>query len=255
LFGDGPQDRAQYANWRTRARIINHYRFSHPATINGLMGTYRLARDSNPAIFALERGWQIGSGKEMFTGLKVSRLQAGLELLLSIGVVKLLGLRSKPNRMTTDSEVAEAESGATPARQGKTANEVKGKNVDRRADNGYIKENEAGGPKKTEKEELPPPRQAYVDEVSGLSERANQMRKAGVPPEQIARNLHAERNTIKVKYRKLTPADILEKIEQRNLQKYGDKLGPSIEQLRESGKSWDYIIESATRSGGKDLGY
>lgn len=73
--------------------------------------------------------------------------------------------------------------------------------------------------------------------------------------EQIARTLHAERNALKVQYRELTPADMLEKIEQRNLQKYGDKIGPSIEQLRNNGKSWDDIIESATRSGGKDLGF
>ncbi len=46
---------------------------------------------------------------------------------------------------------------------------------------------------------------------------------------------------------------MLEKIYARNLSKYGDKLGPSIEWLREAGKTWEQIIESATRSGGKDL--
>ena len=38
------------------------------------------------------------------------------------------------------------------------------------------------------------------------------------------------------------------------LQKYGDKLGPTIEWLQSKGKSWTQIIESATRTGGKDLG-
>jgi hypothetical protein len=94
-FGYGPDARAQYADRRSRARIVYHYRFTHPAATNGLMMTYRLARDSNLLTFALERGWQIGSGKEMFTGLKVSRLQAGLELLLSIGAVKLMSLRGQ----------------------------------------------------------------------------------------------------------------------------------------------------------------
>ena len=74
-------------------------------------------------------------------------------------------------------------------------------------------------------------------------------------PEEIARELHAKRNALKVKYRALTPPEVLSKIEQRNLAKYGDKLGPSIEQLRASGKSWGSIIESATRAGGEDLGF
>ena len=45
------------------------------------------------------------------------------------------------------------------------------------------------------------------------------------------------------------------KFYQRNIQKYGDKLGPSIEYLRQQGKSWDDIINSALRTGGKDLGF
>jgi len=56
-------------------------------------------------------------------------------------------------------------------------------------------------------------------------------------------------------FKDLTPADELARIHQRNLDKYGDKLGPSIDYLREQGKSWDDIIESAARPGGKDLGY
>ncbi len=140
LFGDGPNDRAQYANWRSRARIINHYRFTHPATINGLMTTYRLARDSNPIHFALERGWQIGSGKEMFTGLKVSRAQAGLELLLSIGVVKLLGLRAKPERIapTETQPGCNATRKASPGPQNEP--EARGKAIDQKPGGGYTKE-------------------------------------------------------------------------------------------------------------------
>ena len=38
------------------------------------------------------------------------------------------------------------------------------------------------------------------------------------------------------------------------MEKYGDKLGPTIEYLRAQGKTWEQIIESATRAGGKDLG-
>jgi hypothetical protein len=53
----------------------------------------------------------------------------------------------------------------------------------------------------------------------------------------------------------MTPPEMLSKIYERNLAKYGDKLGPSIEWLRARGKSWDDIIESAVRTGGKDLNF
>ena len=35
----------------------------------------------------------------------------------------------------------------------------------------------------------------------------------------------------------------------------GDNLGPTVDWLRSQGKSWDDIIESAGRIGGKDLGF
>jgi hypothetical protein len=51
----------------------------------------------------------------------------------------------------------------------------------------------------------------------------------------------------------MTPSDLREQIYARNLEKYGDPLGPSIEWLVEHGKTWEDIIESATRPGGKDI--
>jgi hypothetical protein len=48
---------------------------------------------------------------------------------------------------------------------------------------------------------------------------------------------------------------MVEQFELRNIQKYGNPVGPSIEQLRASDKTWEQIIESATRSGGADLGF
>lgn len=94
---------------------------------------------------------------------------------------------------------------------------------------------------------LPPLRQAYVDEVNKLKDVANSMRKAGSTPEQIARRVHQMRRDLGVKYKNLTPPDKLEEIYARNIERYQDKLGPSIEWLRDKGKSWDQIIESATR--------
>jgi hypothetical protein len=80
-------------------------------------------------------------------------------------------------------------------------------------------------------------------------------RGAGADAAATARLLHAERNALKLQYRELTPPDLLKTIEARNLEKYGNTLGPSIDHLRAAGKSWDDIIESATRAGGKDLGF
>lgn len=98
-------------------------------------------------------------------------------------------------------------------------------------------------------------RAAYVKEVEGLSSIASKMRTGGSSSEEIARTLHGLRRELGVKYKSLTPDNVLQQIYQRNLQKYGDKLGPSIDYLRQQGKSWDDIINSATRTGGKDLGF
>lgn len=97
-------------------------------------------------------------------------------------------------------------------------------------------------------------RRQYVEEVQFLAGKAETMRLAGSSQEDIARTLHADRRALGVKYKNLTPAPKLEEIYQRNLKKYGDKLGPTVEWLRERGKSWDDIINSASRTGGKDLG-
>src|SRR6266513_2560239 len=94
----------------------------------------------------------------------------------------------------------------------------------------------------------PAQRQEYETKVRALRTKAEQMKAAAKSPEEmenIARALHAERRALGVEYKELTPPDMLEKIYARNLEKYGDKLGPSVEWLRGRGKSWDQIIESA----------
>ena len=98
-------------------------------------------------------------------------------------------------------------------------------------------------------------RQQYVESVQSLSATAAAMRQAGISAEQIARALVAERNALKVRFRELSPTDAVRRFEQRNIQRYGDPLGPSVEQLRAAGKTWDQIIESATRPGGHDFGF
>src|SRR5262249_4444633 len=66
-LGTGATAAEGYAHWENRRRIVKHYFMTHPATLQALLGGYGLARDSNPLHFALERGWQMGSGQEMFT--------------------------------------------------------------------------------------------------------------------------------------------------------------------------------------------
>lgn len=96
-------------------------------------------------------------------------------------------------------------------------------------------------------------RKEYELAVRGLSQKADELRSLGKSAEEIARILHAERRALGIQYKNLTPPNLLEEIYLRNLLRYGDKYGPSIEWLLEHGKSWDDIIESATRSGGQDI--
>ena len=102
---------------------------------------------------------------------------------------------------------------------------------------------------------ISPLRQRYVDDVTALKNLGLSARGAGQSAEATARMLHAERRALGVKYKNLTPKAELQKITERNIKKYNDPLGPSVDWLRSKGKSWDDIIESASRSGGKDLGY
>ncbi len=102
---------------------------------------------------------------------------------------------------------------------------------------------------------LPPLRQAYIDEIRGLAGKAEKLRQAGLTIEKIARILHAERRAIGIRYKDITPPEKRREIYARNLKNYEDKLGPSIDWLRAHGKSWENIIESASRTGGKDLGF
>jgi hypothetical protein len=96
-------------------------------------------------------------------------------------------------------------------------------------------------------------RMQYEEEVRNLKTVVERMKNDGVTSELIARTVQGMRRALGVKYKDMTPKDVLETITQRNLKKYGDPLGPTIEYLRKQGKSWDYIIKSACTPGGKDL--
>jgi hypothetical protein len=84
LLGTGAAAAEEYAHWENRRRIVKHYVMTHPATLQLSLGLYGLARDSNPLHFALERGWQMGSGQELFTAHEVSRLGAAQEFFTAL---------------------------------------------------------------------------------------------------------------------------------------------------------------------------
>jgi hypothetical protein len=75
------------------------------------------------------------------------------------------------------------------------------------------------------------------------------MRRSGADAETIARAIHAERRALSTRYKDLTPEPQRTQVHNRTVATYGDPLGPTIEQLRAKGRSWDEIIESASRPG------
>jgi hypothetical protein len=96
----------------------------------------------------------------------------------------------------------------------------------------------------------------YEQTVQNLRTQADKLIANGATEEQVARWAVEQRNTtIKNTYRDLTPPDQVAIYEARNIEKYGNKLGPSVDQLREQGKTWQEIINSAARPGGGDLNF
>lgn len=92
-------------------------------------------------------------------------------------------------------------------------------------------------------------RARYEAAVSGVRARVIAMRQAGAPAEEIARAVHAERRSLAAQFKKQTPEPLRSLIHRRTLAVYGDPVGPTIEHLRARGRSWDDIIDSATRPG------
>jgi len=102
---------------------------------------------------------------------------------------------------------------------------------------------------------LPPLRQQYIDEVIGLADLGLASRGAGADAQATARLLSAERDVLKLKYRALSPPEKVAEWEARAMERWGNPLGPTPDQLRAAGKCWEDIIESAARPGGSDVGF
>ena len=111
----------------------------------------------------------------------------------------------------------------------------------------------ADGDCRNELEQLLRLREEYEREVLALAEQGRQRLANGQSVEEVARWAHGERRALGDLYKSMTPPDLLNEIYARNLEIYGDPLGPTIEWLLERGKTWEGIIESATRPGGQDI--
>lgn len=78
---------------------------------------------------------------------------------------------------------------------------------------------------------------------------ASELRTAGVDVEPIPRTVHAERDALAVTYKEQTPEPLRTPVYARSIVLYGDRLGPTIENLRSREKSWYPIMHGATCPG------
>ena len=94
-------------------------------------------------------------------------------------------------------------------------------------------------------------RSRYEAAVLALCAQVAAMRGDAASSETIARAVHAERRRLTAAFKELTPEPGRARIHNRTLAAYGDPIGPTIENLRARGRSWDDIIDSATRPGSR----
>lgn len=102
-------------------------------------------------------------------------------------------------------------------------------------------------------EEFDEGRANYEAEVSGIKDQAQNMLEDGYSDDDVAEWAVNERREIGVRYKNLTPPGMREEIYARNVELYGDPLGPNIDFYREQGYTNNEIIDSASRPGGKDI--
>jgi hypothetical protein len=89
----------------------------------------------------------------------------------------------------------------------------------------------------------------YEAQVTALHDLADAMRLDGSTPEAVARATHAARRRLCQVFKEQTPEPQRTRIFERTRVVYGDSLGPSVEFLRLQGRTWEQIIESASRQG------
>ncbi len=93
-------------------------------------------------------------------------------------------------------------------------------------------------------------RGAYILSANSLSAAARQSLRMGMSPEKVARFVVSGRNELKILARAFTPKSQVVAMEARNLAKYGDKIGPTADQLFAKYGSWEEVIAAAARTAG-----
>lgn len=99
-------------------------------------------------------------------------------------------------------------------------------------------------------------RQLYTNAVGELKGVGQNLLRQGFSKAEVASKLNGMRRSLGEVYKDMTPKDLRQYIYKFNEKRYGDKLGPTYEKLKQMGKTDDQIIESASRPLGdmKDLG-
>lgn len=87
----------------------------------------------------------------------------------------------------------------------------------------------------------------YMKRVNKLAPLVRQLRMQGKSAEEIAKIVHRKRRALGRLFKNVTDAQTKANTFARNIEKYGDKWGPTVKYLKERGRSWDSIIESASR--------
>lgn len=92
-------------------------------------------------------------------------------------------------------------------------------------------------------------RAEYEQAVRAIAHWVLALREGGTDAETVARFAHADRQRIALAYKDLTPEPLRSHIRERTIAVYGEAAGPSIEYLRQQGKSWEQIADGASRPG------
>jgi hypothetical protein len=92
-------------------------------------------------------------------------------------------------------------------------------------------------------------RAEYERAVRNVARQVSAMRENERDVEIVARSAHAARQRIALAYKGLTPEPLRSRIRERTIATYGQASGPSIDYLREQGKSWEEIADGAARPG------
>lgn len=95
----------------------------------------------------------------------------------------------------------------------------------------------------------------YENEVRDLAAIGDRMEGRGFSDEKIARRLYEKKRALAIEYEAMTPEYFKEDNFYQNERRYGDKYGPSVDDLRADGYSWAEIRKMAAIPEGENIWY